>query len=110
MKTIIHINQHLIGKKDQHGQYLPCITVKTYKSNTYCTKVKIGDVATVHYEPESNPPIFITTHDNKRIIVRKFAIKQNCKLPGSEKVLDVSGEHHNEYEINTTTKITCQLP
>ena len=35
MKTIIHINQHIIKSNSKNGEYNPVITCKTYKSNDY---------------------------------------------------------------------------
>ena len=35
MKTIIHVNQHVIRKNTKHGTEEPCLTVKTYKDNRY---------------------------------------------------------------------------
>jgi len=35
MKTIIHVNQHVIKANRKHGKTDPVLTVKTYKSNFY---------------------------------------------------------------------------
>ena len=56
MKTIIHVNQHIIKKNTKHGRDDPCLTVKTYKSNDYGSEVVIRDaegveVARVVYRP-----------------------------------------------------------
>ena len=56
MKTIIHVNQHIIKKNTKHGTDDPCLTVKTYKSNDYGNEVVIRDaggveVARVVYRP-----------------------------------------------------------
>jgi hypothetical protein len=40
MKTIIHVNQHVI-KQNKDGQNRPVITCKTYKSNDYAHEVVI---------------------------------------------------------------------
>ena len=54
MKTIIHINQHKIRnnihKSERHKE--PVITVKNYKSNTYCNEVKILGESKVIYSPD----------------------------------------------------------
>ena len=34
MKTIIHVNQHVIRQNGKTGERNPVLTVKTYKSNT----------------------------------------------------------------------------
>ena len=54
MKTIIHINQHKIRhnihKSERHKE--PVITVKNYKSNTYCNEVEILGESKVVYSPD----------------------------------------------------------
>jgi hypothetical protein len=56
MKTIIHVNQHVIRKNTKHGTEEPCLTVKTYKDNRYGHEAIILDkdgneVARVVYRP-----------------------------------------------------------
>lgn len=49
MKTIIHVNQHVIKKNAKEGTNDPVLTVKTYKSNTYAHEVHIkGDSKVVY--------------------------------------------------------------
>lgn len=58
MKTIIHINQHVIKANKKRDSYRePVITVKTYKSTTYTHGVAIvGDdgniIARIIYSPD----------------------------------------------------------
>ncbi len=57
MKTIIHINQHVIRKNKKTGERKPVITCKTSKTNTYGHEVMIYDkqgqqVAKVIYRPD----------------------------------------------------------
>lgn len=52
MKTRIHINQHKIRSNVKSGKKEPVITVKTYKTNTYCHSVKITEPCTVFYSPD----------------------------------------------------------
>lgn len=57
MKTIIHVNQHVIKKNHRDGENNPCLTVKTYKSNGYAHEAIIRDsdgkeVARVVYRPD----------------------------------------------------------
>lgn len=33
MKTIIHVNQHIIKKNQKIGEFEPPLTIKTYKEN-----------------------------------------------------------------------------
>ena len=56
MKTIIHVNQHVIKKNTKTGETKPCLTVKTYKSNEYAHEAIIVDalgreLARVVYRP-----------------------------------------------------------
>jgi hypothetical protein len=56
MKTIIHVNQHVIRKNTKHQTDEPCLTVKTYKENRYAHEAIIRDndgneVARVVYRP-----------------------------------------------------------
>ena len=57
MKTIIHVNQHVIKANRKRGAVDPVLTVKTYKSNTYAHEAIILDadgceVARVIYRPD----------------------------------------------------------
>ena len=52
MKTIIHVNQHLIKSNTKTGSTVPVLTVKTYKSNIYCHEVEILGASKVVYSPD----------------------------------------------------------
>ena len=52
MKTIIHVNQHLIKSNAKTGATVPVITVKTYKSNIYAHEVEILGASKVVYSPD----------------------------------------------------------
>jgi len=52
MKTIIHVNQHVIKANRKEGRTDPVLTVKTYKSNTYAHEVAIHGPSTVVYSPD----------------------------------------------------------
>jgi hypothetical protein len=59
MKTIIHVNQHIIKANAKNGAEDDPLTVKTYRGNTRASTASILDdngnvVATVVYRP-SNP-------------------------------------------------------
>ena len=41
MKTIIHVNQHVIKKNSKTGENNPVLTCKTYKTNEYAHEVEI---------------------------------------------------------------------
>ena len=58
MKTIIHVNQHIIKANTKNGTDDPCLTVKTYKTNDYAREVIIRDsddneVARIVYRPHN---------------------------------------------------------
>tara|TARA_R110002110_G_C13219960_1_gene697252 strand:- start:21 stop:260 length:240 start_codon:yes stop_codon:yes gene_type:complete len=57
MKTIIHVNQHVIKSNRKKGELEPVLTCKTYKANTYAHEAIIRDadgneVARVVYRPD----------------------------------------------------------
>ena len=57
MRTIIHVNQHIIKSNRKKGEVEPVLTCKTYKSNTYAHEAIIRDadgneVAKVVYRPD----------------------------------------------------------
>lgn len=49
MKTIIHVNQHVIRNNRKENRSDPCITVKTYKSNNYFSEVEINGPSKLVY-------------------------------------------------------------
>lgn len=55
MKTIIHVNQHVIKANTKNNANDPVLTIKTYKSNTYAHRVKIHGDSEVVYSP--NKPL-----------------------------------------------------
>ena len=72
MKTIVHVNQHVIKKNRKNNTNEPVLTVKTYKSNTYCYEVELNGPSKVVYSP--NKPlscgahVWIETYDDVTII------------------------------------------
>ncbi len=80
MKTILHINQHVIRKNRKEGREDPVITVKTYKSNDYAHEAIIRDaegneVARVVYRPHKplscGAHVWIETQNPVDLIVRE---------------------------------------
>lgn len=53
MKTLIHVNQHVIKANRVNGEQNPVLTVKTYKSNTYAHEVEILGSSKIVYKPEN---------------------------------------------------------
>lgn len=51
MKTIIHVNQHVIKANRKNNEVNPVLTVKTYKTNTYGSSVSIAGPCKVVYNP-----------------------------------------------------------
>lgn len=52
MKTIIHVNQHVIKSNRKDDKNDPVLTVKTYKSNVYANAVQINGPSKVVYSPD----------------------------------------------------------
>jgi len=52
MKTIIHVNQHVIKSNEKNGVRDPVLTVKTYKSNVYAHEVTINGPSRIIYSPD----------------------------------------------------------
>jgi hypothetical protein len=52
MKTIVHVNQHVIKANGKSGARDPVLTVKTYKDNTYAHEVAINGPCKVIYSPD----------------------------------------------------------
>lgn len=52
MKTIIHVNQHVVKSNAKTGERNPVLTVKTYKTNTYAHEVEIKGDSKVIYSPD----------------------------------------------------------
>ena len=52
MKTIIHVNQHVIKSNHKHDEREPPLTVKTYKDNTYAHQVHISGPCDIIYSPD----------------------------------------------------------
>jgi hypothetical protein len=60
MKTIIHVNQHVIKANTKNNTNDPVLTVKTYKQNTYAHEVQINGPSKVVYSP--NNPLSCGAH------------------------------------------------
>lgn len=56
MKTIIHVNQHVIKRNSKLGENNPVLTVKTYNSNTYAHEVEIQGPSRIIYSPDKPLP------------------------------------------------------
>ena len=71
MKTIVHVNQHIIKQNSKTGQREPVLTVKTYKANTYAQRVRIDGPCTVVYSPDKplscGAKVWIETESNVEV-------------------------------------------
>jgi hypothetical protein len=52
MKTIIHVNQHVIKSNKKNNVIDPVLTCKTYKSNKYAHEIEIKGPSRIVYNPE----------------------------------------------------------
>lgn len=80
MKTIIHVNQHVIKSNRKTGKADPVLTVKTYKDNRYAHEALILDedgntVAKVVYSPDKplscGAHVWIETQNTVEVIQDK---------------------------------------
>lgn len=53
MKSIIHVNQHIIRSNAKNGESKPTLTVKQGRKNTYAQEVIIDGPSKVVYSPDS---------------------------------------------------------
>jgi hypothetical protein len=76
MKTIIHVNQHVIRANKKNGEENPVLTCKTYKENIYAKEIEILDeggsvIAKVVYSPDKplscGARVWIETHHEVRV-------------------------------------------
>ena len=56
MKTLVHVNQHVIRANGKTGERNAPLTVKTYKSNTYGHEVILYGPSKVVYSPDKPLP------------------------------------------------------
>jgi hypothetical protein len=77
MKTIIHVNQHVIKSNDKNNEEEPVLTCKTYKENRYAKEAIIYDkngeeVARVVYRPDTplscGAKVWIETKNEVKLI------------------------------------------
>ncbi|TXG86625.1 MAG: hypothetical protein E6R13_00165 [Spirochaetes bacterium] len=72
MKTIVHVNQHVIKANRKSGASDPVLTVKTYKDNTYAHEVEITGPSKIVYSPEKplscGAHVWIETESEVKII------------------------------------------
>lgn len=73
MKTIVHVNQHVIRRNINAQDKEPVLTVKTYKQNNYAYEVEIDGPCKVVYSPDKplscGARVWIETH-SKVVVIR----------------------------------------
>lgn len=86
MKTIIHVNRHIIDSNRKKGENKPPITVKNYKNNIKAYEVIIDGPSTVVFNPEKplacGAKVWIETNSSVTCIKRKSKKKlpvKSCK-------------------------------
>jgi hypothetical protein len=72
MKTIIHVNQHVVRANTKYGENNPVLTVKTYKENRYANEVIIKGDSKVVYSADKplscGARVWIETHAEVEIL------------------------------------------
>jgi hypothetical protein len=72
MKTIIHVNQHVIKSNSKNNTNDPVLIVKTYKENRYAHEVVINGPSKIVYNPDSplscGARVWIETQDQVIIV------------------------------------------
>lgn len=56
MKTVVHVNQHIIKSNYKNKECKPVLTVKTYKDNVYASEVVIKGDSKIVYRPDKPLP------------------------------------------------------
>lgn len=73
LKTIVHVNQHIIRSNLKTGAREPVLTVKTSRTNNYAHEVKIDGPCVIKYSPDQplscGARVWVET-ENDVIIIR----------------------------------------
>lgn len=84
MKTIIHVNQHVIKSNRKSNERKPVLTVKTYKNNTYAHEVEIKGPCRVIYSPDKplscGAHVWISTESE---VIPIILSGEECNLEGN---------------------------
>lgn len=75
MKTIIHVNQHIIKSNTKNGTNLPALTVKTYKSNINAHEAIIHGPSKIVHSPEKplscGARVWVETTSDVEVIINE---------------------------------------
>ena len=81
MKTIIHVNQHIIKRNNNTGERKPVLTCKTYKSNQYAHEAIIKGNSKVIYRPDKplscGAKVWIETDSKVRVYNMESRPREN---------------------------------
>lgn len=73
MKTIIHVNQHVIKSNRKNSVQEPVLTIKTYKDNKYAHEIEILGPSKIVYSPDK--PLSCGAHvwieTNSEVVITK---------------------------------------
>ena len=91
MKTIIHINRHVLAKNRKTGERKPIITVKRGKTNRYAHEVQILGPSQVIYSP--NKPLKCSAE---------------CWIETESEVIIIN-HFENTYKIQNGKSVKCKM-
>jgi len=106
MKTIIHVNQHVIKANRKHGKTDPVLTVKTYKSNDYGHGAIIYDkegeeVARVIYRPDKplscGAHVWIETQNEVSVVLHSEEVAPDTDWADEDAPKDQLDYFHNDH-------------
>lgn len=79
MKTVIHVNQHVIKANRKTGAENPVLTVKTHKSTLYADSVEIDGPSKIVYSPDKplkcGAHVWIETDSKYVTVLNKYTGK-----------------------------------
>jgi len=83
VKTVIHVNQHIIKHNRKTESNDPALTVKTYKSNNYAHEVDILGPSKIVYRPQKPLPCGAHCWIETESQVISWEAKENGNRTGS---------------------------
>jgi len=109
MKTIVHVNQHIIKSNRAKKENKPVLTCKTYKTNTYAHEVLMSGPCRVVYRP--NAPLScgaqvwietdgeITTLHNVKYRGKDYLVEADSTYRGKDYLVEADSALNHE-ELN----------
>ena len=72
MKTIIHVNQHIIRANKKHGTNNPPLTIRTYKETIHAHEIEVSGKVRFIHSPDKplkcGARVWVETEDEIKII------------------------------------------